>query len=199
MRTSVLSRSRAVRGSMTRPRGALLRRASSCRGPGGVVIASYTSTYDQAERLVQTVEGPRRIGPEQAVTDALGVRRSGSYGTALNSMLNPLRGDAGVEETLRQLQAQTNGVEATSGLPSPRQGLAQYPRLADCITLCYALATGCMNFCRRVLPPSRCALLPKACAKCYAACNIVLGVCVAACYVRYGIIREERPVPLWTS
>lgn len=23
--------------------------------------------------------------------------------------------------------------------------------------------------------------------------------CLVACYVAYGIIREERPVPLWTS
>jgi hypothetical protein len=48
--------------------------------------------------------GTRRIGAEAALTDAMGVLRGGAYGPGLNSLLNPLRGDAGVEETLRALE-----------------------------------------------------------------------------------------------
>jgi hypothetical protein len=47
--------------------------------------------------------GTQRFGAEAALTDALGVLRGGAYGPGLNSLLNPLRGDAGVEETLRGL------------------------------------------------------------------------------------------------
>jgi hypothetical protein len=58
--------------------------------------------------------GTQRIGAESALTDAMGVLRGGAYGPGLNSLLNPLRGDAGLERDLAALHLQPRQFQQAS-------------------------------------------------------------------------------------
>ena len=67
------------------------------------------SFVDGAELLAPVASGTRRMQgtTESATTDAFGVVRIGSLGPKLSSMYEPLRGDAGLEQALRQADAST--------------------------------------------------------------------------------------------
>jgi hypothetical protein len=84
---------------------------------GGAAWSVLERRLDQApvvngEPLLGSLgSGTQRFGAEAALTDAMGVLRGGAYGPGLNSLLNPLRGDAGVEEAMRGLQVPARPVQ----------------------------------------------------------------------------------------
>jgi hypothetical protein len=147
--------------------------------------------------------GTLQIGTEQAVTDAFGVRRSGAYGTGLNSVLNPLRGDEGVEQGTHGLsislfqQRKDDGAVQLCHIVCEGLGCAAFGLILG--ELCSRI--GCKLFCKqnslrvRIDPP---VLVSKACKEkatevlceecCTRACNRVypgapaaIGFCLRSC------------------
>jgi hypothetical protein len=127
--------------------------------------------------------GTQRIGAEQALTDALGVLRGGAYGPGLNSLLNPLRGDAGAEEALRRLQT-------TWRVPQHQRDcdkeLQRCLRQADsvfqvCLAKCATLVATCIAVCTAI-----CKFLgPIKCAACFLACGVLGTYCKLVCWLAH--------------
>jgi hypothetical protein len=132
--------------------------------------------------------GTQRIGAEAALTDALGVLRGGAYGPGLNSLLNPLRGDAGVEETLRKLHAplSTDSLRAEC-----------YQIYRGCILQAMGKYTACIAAVvvvgRRWAAACRAIAIPKLQAACWTALGIYLVGAMATCYlIKQGAMAECR-------
>ncbi len=123
----------------------------------GTTWAVLETRLDQATVLNGTPflgsmdSGILRMGSEHVVTDAFGVLRNGAYGSGLNAILNPLRGDEGVEQVFPKLGTSTISPLNVKSCPRP---------VEPSRTL---LATGsftnrqCLDACRALfpVPPNR--------------------------------------------
>lgn len=137
-----------------------------------------SSLVDGVPFLGNGGSGAQRIGSEQAVTDSFGVRRAGSFGTGINSVLNPLRGDADIEGTLRQL----GGPKKPESQLDCEKKLELCTRLADskkdtCNQKCNVAAGVCAVLCGAVCAGS----LGLGCGFCLGACSAVLWGCYDMC------------------
>lgn len=69
---------------------------------------------DGSELLAPTASGTQRMQgtSETAVADGFGVVRAGAFGTKLSSVYEPLRGDAGLEQSLNQVSVAPEATKA---------------------------------------------------------------------------------------
>jgi hypothetical protein len=163
---------------------------------GGTTWANLERRLDRATVLdgvpflANSTSGRLRIGAEAAVTDALGVRRVGVYGSGLNSVLNLYRGDAGVEETLRQ----TGTVFTLQRKETKRQdGIAQIRRCVrdynQCIRNCNIAATACVSAAYTALLAAMigCRLIPvrHLRTRCYALAGATFGAAYTLCLAHH--------------